>query len=76
VPGGEDDNHDVGDAGNGEGDEGGVDDRDGEETEEAKAKEKVQEWRGVAGLGGHDLDRSCGGGVDHGRDCCCRCHGR
>lgn len=43
---GEEDEHDVGDAGDGEGDEGGVDDGDEEDADEAVAEEEVDE--GVA----------------------------
>ncbi len=43
VAGGKDDDHDVGDAGDREGHEGGVDDGDEEESEEAEAEEEVQQ---------------------------------
>ena len=46
--GGEHDDHDVGDAGQGQRYEGAVDDGDEEDTEDAKAEEHVHE--GVAGL--------------------------
>ena len=43
VLGGQDDDHDVGDAGEGQRDEGAVDDGDEEDAEESEAEEEVQE---------------------------------
>ena len=45
---GEHDDHDVGDAGDGERDEGGVDDRDQEDTDEAERKRM---WTNLLGCG-------------------------
>ena len=52
VLGGEEDEHDVGHAGEREGDEGGVDDGDEEEAHEAVAQEQLHEVGIVAGEGG------------------------
>ena len=52
--GGEDDEHDVGDAGDGQRDEGGVDDGDEEEAEESEAEEEVQERIGIDAAAARD----------------------
>jgi hypothetical protein len=58
--GGENDDHDVGDARQGQRDEGAVDDGDEEDAEDAEAEEKVEE--GVTGLTTNDRG--------FGSDCC------
>ena len=68
VPGGVEDEHDVGDAGDGEWDEGAVDDGDEEEADDAEVEEEVDDrvvglvrsWLRLEGEGGED-----GGAQEH-----------
>jgi hypothetical protein len=70
VLGGEDDDHDVGEAGQRERDEGAVDDGDKEDTEDAEAEEQVHEWAAVSVMRGHTRWRSCCYVSHHGDGSC------
>ena len=74
--GGEHDDHDVGDAGQWQGDEGAVDDGDEEETKNAKAEEHVHE--GVAGsaMDGGSLRSGCCEELRDDRASCKKLHTR
>ena len=56
---GHDDDHDVGDAGDGQWDEGAVDDGDQEDAEESEAEEEVEERVAGSAMSGRGLRGSC-----------------
>jgi hypothetical protein len=64
VAGRHEDEHDVGDTGAGEGDEGRVDDGDEEEAEDAEAEEEMEEG-GVSRPGSEEREDPRGDGTGH-----------
>jgi hypothetical protein len=62
--------HHVGDAGDGQRDEGRVDDRDQQDTDETEGEREVDELVGVTRRGQCDGEGASGGPGDFGPDCC------
>ena len=74
VAGGQDDEHDVGNAGDGEGNEGRIDNGDEEESQKSEAEEKVHQSGLVTRAVLRKDSGSCGCVIGHDGNCCRQSH--